>query len=53
MNYYNITGNINVTHNMTLYINYTKFNDKIIIYLTGNNVTITLFFNENFMKYDN
>ena len=52
-NYYNITGNINVTHNMTLYINYTKFNDKIIIYLTGNNVTITLFFNENFMKYDN
>ena len=52
-NYYNITGNINVTHNMTLYMNYTKFNDKIIIYLTGNNVTITLFFNENFMKYDN
>lgn len=51
--YYNIAGNISILNNITLYMNYTVFSDKIVISLTGASGNANIFANENFNAFSN
>ena len=51
--FYNLTGAINIEADSVLYLNYTHFNDHIIISLTGVKSAIFIFANEHYNKFAN